>query len=76
MTNYNFESDLNYFIANQDELVLKYNGKQLVIHNQEVINAFDTVGGAFDFGCAKFGAGHFSIQRCIPGKAAYTSYIY
>lgn len=54
----------------------KYDGKQLVIHERDVVAAFDTVGEAFDFGCKTYGAGNFSIQNCIAGESAYTCYIY
>lgn len=69
---YNHDEDLEYFKENQDELVGKYDGKQLVIHEREVVAAFDTVGDAFDFGCKTYGAGNFSIQRCVAGESAYT----
>lgn len=73
---YNQEDDLEFFKANQEALVKKYDGKQLVIHERDVVAAFDTVGEAFDFGCKKYGAGNFSIQNCIAGESAYTCYIY
>lgn len=72
---YNHGDDLEFFKANQDDLVKKYDGKQLVIHRCEVVAAFDTVGEAFDFGCKTYGAGNFSLQDCIPGEEAYTATI-
>lgn len=69
---YNHDDDLEYFKSNQEELVKKFDGKQLVIHKCEVIAAFDSVGEAFDYGCKTYGAGNFSIQRCVAGESAYT----
>lgn len=69
---YNHDEDLEYFKENQDELVGKYDGKQLVIRKCDVVAAFDTVGEAFDFGCKTYGAGNFSIQHCVAGESAYT----
>lgn len=69
---YNHDDDLEYFKSNQEELVKKFDGKQLVIHKCDVVAAFDTVGEAFDFGCKTYGAGNFSIQNCVSGESAYT----
>ncbi len=69
---YNHFDDLEFFKANQDELVKRYDGKQLVIRLCEVVAAFDSVGEAFDFGCRNYGAGNFSLQRCVAGECAYS----
>lgn len=69
---YNHEDDLEFFKANQKELVKQYDGKQLVIRKCDVVAAFDTVGEAFDYGCKNYGAGNFSIQLCVAGECAYT----
>lgn len=37
-----FEKDLEYFIANQDELVAKYRDKTLVIKDCHVVEVCDT----------------------------------
>jgi len=67
---------LDFFIEHQEELVAKYNGKQLLMHGAEVVEAFDDLGTAYDAGLKRFGAGNFSLQKCIPGEEAYTAYIY
>lgn len=68
---YDHAKDLDFFKENQERLVKQYDGKELVIHESEVIAAFDDVGSAFDYGCKNYGAGHFSIQKCIGGEDAY-----
>jgi hypothetical protein len=72
---YDFDADLDYFIANQDELVAQYNGKVLLIRNQHVEGAYDTVGEACSAGDKLFGRGKFSIRTCMPGEDAYTDII-
>ena len=69
---YNHEADLEYFKRNQTEFVKKYNGLELVIKDCNLINAFDSLGDAYDYGCRFLGAGNFTIQHCIPGEEAYT----
>jgi hypothetical protein len=65
-------ADLDYFIVHQDELVEKYNGKVLLIHHQKFEGACDNILSACTEGDTRFGAGNFSIQKCIPGPKAYT----
>ena len=72
---YSHEDDLEFFKENQEELVRKYDGNQLVIHERDVVAAFDTVSEAFDYGCKIFGSGNFSIQRCVSGEGAYMSIV-
>lgn len=72
MNKYDHGKDLSFFIANQDELVEKYNGKILLIHNQEVFDAYESNLQAYQNGIEKYGEGNFSIQRCIAGEEAYT----
>lgn len=67
---------LDFFIEHQEELVAKYNGKQLLMHGAEVVEAFDDLETAYNAGLKLFGAGNFSLQKCIPGEEAYTAYIY
>ncbi|MCQ2183006.1 MAG: hypothetical protein MJY89_06335 [Bacteroidales bacterium] len=69
---YSHIDDLEFFKENQDDLVKRFDGKQLVIRLREVVAAFDSVGEAFDFGCITFGAGNFSLQRCVAGECAYS----
>src|SRR5258708_4297141 len=72
---YDFDADLDYFIANQDELVKLYDGKVLIIRNEHVERACDTILQACAQGDRMFGAGNFSIRKCIPGEEAYTARI-
>lgn len=67
-----FEKELEYFKANQDELVKKHNGKILILKDEEICGAYDTTIDAYLDGNKKYGEGSFMIQRCIPGPDAYT----
>ena len=64
--------NLEYFIANQDELCSKYNGKHLLINKQQVDSVYNNAYDAYTEGIKKFVPGEFSLQYCIPGKEAYT----
>lgn len=67
-----FDTELDFFIAHQDELVAKYRGKVIVLQGTEVRGAFDTPLQAYLDATSKFEAGSFMLQRCDPGPDAYT----
>lgn len=69
---YDFEKDLNFFIANQESLVSEYNGKVLVIKNQNVIGVYENILEAYLKTQENHQLGTFTIQPCFPGKDAYT----
>jgi len=66
------EKEFYYFIDNQDKLVHLYNGKYLVIKGDTVVGIFNTEIEAYLESVDKFGLGNFLIQKCVPGKEAYT----
>ncbi len=67
------DKELQYYIDNQKELVKKYSGKQLVIKDQEIKGAFNTVEEAFEFSEKQgYELGTFIIQECTPGEESYT----
>jgi UDP-2,3-diacylglucosamine pyrophosphatase LpxH len=67
-----FAKELKFFIKNQSKLVQQYRGKYLLIHGDNVIQAFDTALEAYLDGNEKFEPGKFMIQPCLPGSDAYT----
>ncbi len=67
-----FEKELDFFIANQDELVARYPGQVLVIKDQEVVGAFRSPLEAYLEATKRFTPGSFAIQRCLAGQDAYT----
>jgi len=67
-----FEEELNYFIANQNDLVSKHLGKVLVIKGRKILGVYTTPLEAFQEAQKTCAAGTFMIQTCIPGPDAYT----
>lgn len=68
------EELFNFYLAHQDELVKEYNGKYLVITKNGVEGALEGPddNAAYRYGVNHFGLGNFIIQKCTPGKEAYT----
>lgn len=66
------EALFNYYLANQTEMVEKYNGKYIVLVDNKVVGAFETMDEAYNFAESKYKLGTFLIQLCTPGDEAYT----
>ena len=67
-----FRDELEFFIANQDDLVGKYRGKTLVIRGHAVVAVHENVLQAYLQAQKDYEIGTFMIQRCEPGPEAYT----
>lgn len=67
------EAEFKWYLAHQDELVTKYNGRYVVIKGEAVLGAYDTdieaISETIKMGHAP---GTFIVQRCEPGSASYT----
>ena len=66
------QDELDFFIANQDELVRKHRGKVLIIRNRDVVGDFDTPLEAYLEAQRLYEPGTYAIQKCEPGCEAYT----
>lgn len=66
------EKEFEYYLAHQDELVKRYNGKFVVIKSKSVIGAFDTEREAIEKTREKEELGTFLVQECEPGSGGYT----
>ena len=66
------ESLFNYYLSNQTELVKQYNGKHIVLVDNTVVGAFDSMDEAYGFAESNYELGTFLIQLCTPGDEAYT----
>lgn len=66
------EKEFDYYLKNQKELVKKYEGKFLVIKEQDIIGAYDSEIEAYSEAQKKEKLGTFLIQRCVPGEDSYT----
>jgi len=67
-----FQDELNYFIANQDRLVAEYPNKVLVLKDEQVVAAYDTIMEAYLEAQKTYPLGTFMLQPCKPGPEAYT----
>ena len=68
----NLEKEFKYYLEHQDEFVKKYNGKFIVIKNQEVIGVFDSELEAIEKTTEKHELGTFLVQKCERGSESYT----
>lgn len=67
------ESNFRYFIEHQTELYALYPNKYLVIMDENVVFAGDSVSDALDYTLNnKLIPGTFLIQQCEEGEDAYT----
>lgn len=66
------EKEFEFYLRNQTELVKKYNGKYIVIKNQEVIGAYDSEFEAVQKTSEHHELGTFLVQKCEPGEKSYT----
>lgn len=66
------ETELDFFIANQDELVGKYSGNVIVLKNHEVIGVYQSPLEAYIEAQKEHELGSFMIQPVTEGPSAYT----
>lgn len=66
------QKEFQYYLEHQDELVQEYNGKVLVIKDQQVVGVFDSELQAVKETCKKYALGTFLVQKCEPGRESYT----
>ena len=72
MSDGHLQKELEYFKKNQEELVKKYEGKFLVIKDQEVKGVYATEMDAYSEAKKDFELGTFLIQQCLTGEGSYT----
>jgi hypothetical protein len=70
------KKNLDWYIANQQELSAKYNGKVLLIVDQKLIAAFDSMADAYTTALKSYALGSFTLQPCSPGPESYTLVLY
>ena len=66
------ESEFQYYIDHQNELVSKYEGKFIVIKNQGVVGVYNTEIEAYESSQKQYELGTFLIQKVEAGKSNYT----
>ena len=65
--------EFEFYLANQDEMVEKYDGKVIAIKGGKVLNAYDNELAAFTETIKHHEEGTFMIQRVSEGDEAYTA---
>lgn len=68
-----FETELDFFRANQDKLVAKYRGKILALQGQRVLGVYPTFFRAYIETQKEHPLGTFALQPCEPGEEAFSS---
>ena len=64
--------EFDYYLAHQDELVKKYNGRFVVIKDQRVIGDYADQLTAIAETQKSHALGTFLVQKVEPGSEAYT----
>jgi hypothetical protein len=68
--------NLDWYIANQQELAAKYNGKVLLIVDQNLVRAFDDMAAAYTEAMKSYAPGTFTLQPCSGESDSYTVMFY
>ena len=66
------EKEFQYYLEHQDELVLKYNNKFLLIKEESILGVYDSKQDAYDFVSQKNELGNVLIQQCSSGNTGTT----
>jgi len=66
------EKEFKYYLAHQDELVKRHNGKFLVIRDEQVVGVYSSEFEAIEEARKTFPLGTFLVQKCEPGSQGYT----
>ena len=70
------KKNLDWYIAHQKELSSKYNGMVLLIVDQQLVRAFDSMGEAYAAALEKYTPGSFTLQPCSPDPDSYSLTLY
>ena len=65
------EKEFDFFVNNQKILVEKYKGKYIVIKNEKVLGAYDSLAEAVEKTSRREELGTFLVQKCEPSRKAY-----
>ena len=71
-TNKRIVDEFRFYRANQDDMVLKYDGKVIVIKNHKVIGVYDSVTAAVTQTRKRHAPGTYLVQQVSEGGKAYT----
>src|SRR4030043_315213 len=63
--------EFEYYQKEQDKLVKQFDGKFIVIKDEQVIGSYDNELEAIQETSKEFELGTFLVQKCEPGKNSY-----
>ena len=63
---------LDYYKIHQQEFLKDYNGKVLLIQNEQLVKTFDDRTSAYQYGKKNLDPGTYFIIKCTPGDKEYT----
>lgn len=66
------ETLFKYYLEHQEDLVSKYDGKYLVITNDGVVGAYDSLNEGYEVALKTYGKGNFMLQLCSEGEKDYS----
>ena len=66
------EKEFQWYLANQDDLVKKYNGRMIVIKGTSVLGDYADISEAVAETSKTEKPGTFLVQKCEPGTDSYT----
>jgi hypothetical protein len=66
------EKEFRFYLANKENLVKEFEGRFLVIKDEEVKGAYNSEMEAYSEAVRQFDLGTFLIQLCVKGEDAYT----
>jgi hypothetical protein len=70
------DKEFHWYIDNQSELLKKYEGRVLVIQDENVIDDYDTYDNAYRNAVKKYELGKFLLMECTQGNEAYSETVY
>ena len=70
------DKEFQYYLDHQSELVVKYDGKYLIIKGDSVLDVYDTKDEAYFESEKKYELGTYLIQHCARGNMFFTQTFY
>ena len=70
------QSEFEFYLSHQDEMVKKYDGKYVVIKNEAVLGAYDDELSAIAETEKSHKLGTFLVQKVSQGDAGYSQFFH
>jgi hypothetical protein len=70
------DKEFQYYLNNQNSLVNKYNGRYIVIVEENVTGDYDSYAQTLSNSLQYYEMGTFLVQKCSPGEKDYTLYFH